>query len=99
MKSILNAKDVPRQLNLNALQEYLALGYIPAPLSILDGIEKLMPGHYLVSEKGMVSTHEYWNVPCGHTEERSEEEGIDQIRKKLLETNRAQFARDFPWET
>jgi asparagine synthase (glutamine-hydrolysing) len=96
MKSILNAKDVPRQLNLNALQEYLALGYIPAPLSILDGIEKLMPGHYLVSEKGMVSTHEYWNVPCGHTEERSEEEWIEQIREKLLETIKAQLVSDVP---
>ncbi len=96
LKSILTAGDVPRQLNLNALQEYLTLGYVPAPLSILDGIEKLIPGHYLVAEKGLVSTHEYWNVPCGQTEVRSEEEWIERLREKLLETIKAQLMSDVP---
>lgn len=96
LKSILKAEDVPRRLNLNALQEYLALGYVPAPLSILDGIEKLLPGHYLVAEKGLISTQEYWNVPDGQTEERSEEEWIELVREKLLETIKAQLVSDVP---
>lgn len=96
MKSILTVEDVPRRLNLQALQEYLALGYVPAPLSILDGIEKLMPGHYLVAEKGSAKTHQYWTVPCGQTEERSEEEWIELIREKLLETIEAQLVSDVP---
>jgi asparagine synthase (glutamine-hydrolysing) len=96
LKSILNVGDVPRQLNVNALHEYLALGYVPAPLSILEGIEKLLPGHYLVAEKGLVSTHEYWNVPCGQTEERSEQDWIELVREKLLETIKAQLVSDVP---
>lgn len=96
MKSILKIGDVPRQLNLSALQEYLTLGYVPAPLSILEGIEKLLPGHYLVAEKGAVSTHEYWNVPFGRTEKRSEEEWLEQLREKLLETIKAQLVSDVP---
>jgi asparagine synthase (glutamine-hydrolysing) len=96
LKSILTARNVPRQLNLNALQEYLALGYVPAPRSILEGIEKLLPGHYLVAEKGLASTHEYWNVPCGETEEHSEEDWIEQVREKLLETIKAQLVSDVP---
>ena len=96
LKSILKAEDVPRRLNLNALQEYLALGYVPAPLSILDGIEKLLPGHYLVAEKGLIGTHIYWNVPDGQTEERSEEEWIELVREKLLETIKAQLVSDVP---
>jgi len=96
MKSILKVGDVPRQLDLSALQEYLALGYVPAPLSILEGIEKLLPGHYLVAENGVVSTQEYWNVPFCQTEERSEEDWIEQVREKLLETIKAQLVSDVP---
>jgi asparagine synthase (glutamine-hydrolysing) len=96
MKSILEVEDVPRRLNPHALREYLALGYVPAPLSILDGIEKLMPGHYLVAEQGLLATHQYWTVPCGQTEEYPEQEWIEQVREKLLETIQAQLVSDVP---
>ncbi len=96
MKSILTAENVSRQLNAHALQEYLALGYVPAPLSMLDGIEKLMPGHYLVAERGSVETRQYWTVPCRQAEERSEEEWIELVREKLLETIEAQLVSDVP---
>lgn len=96
LKSILQAEDVPRRLSLEALQEYLALGYVPAPFSLLEGIEKLMPGHYLVFENGQASTTEYWDVPCDQTEEHSEQEWIERVRAKLLETIEAQLVSDVP---
>src|SRR6267143_6111060 len=46
MKSLLDVCDIPRTLNNQALQEYLALGYVPAPLTMFERIEKLLPGHY-----------------------------------------------------
>jgi len=96
LKSILQADDVPRRLNLAALQEYLALGYVPAPLTMLDGIEKVLPGHYLVADNGRVEDHEYWDVPFGHTEKRSETEWIELVREKLLETVKSQLVSDVP---
>ncbi len=96
LKSILQAEDVPRRLNLAALQEYLALGYVPAPLTMLEGIEKILPGHYLIVEKGRVADHEYWDVPLGQVEARSEEEWIECIREKLLETVKTQLVSDVP---
>jgi asparagine synthase (glutamine-hydrolysing) len=44
LKAILNALDTTPDLDRIALREYLALGYVPAPLSIFDGIEKLEAG-------------------------------------------------------
>ncbi len=96
LKAILQVPGVPRRLNLPALEEYLALGYVPAPLSLLDGIEKLLPGHYLVVEKGRIEDHEYWDLPFGKPEERSEEEWIERIRTKLLEAVRMQLISDVP---
>ncbi len=96
MKSILQLSDVPRRLNLSALEEYLALGYVPAPLSLIEGIEKLLPGHYLVVEQGGIENREYWDVPFGEPEEHSEAEWIEQIRAKLLETVKMQLISDVP---
>lgn len=96
LKAILQANDVPRRLNLVALQEYLALGYVPAPLSMLEGIEKVLPGHYLVVEKGSIQDFEYWDVPVREVETHSEEAWIERIREKLLETIKSQLISDVP---
>jgi asparagine synthase (glutamine-hydrolysing) len=46
----------------NALILYLTFNYIPAPFTIYQGTKKLLPGHYLLWEKGSVSTHKYWDI-------------------------------------
>ncbi len=96
LKSILQAPGVPRRLNIAALQEYLALGYVPSPLTMLDGIQKLLPGHYLVFEKGRVEEKQYWDLPTGQTESHSEEEWLRLVQDKLLETVRSQMVSDVP---
>lgn len=96
LKAILQLADIPRELNPIALQEYLALGYVPAPLCMLAGFEKLMPGHYLVAENGVIEDHEYWDVPFCATEKLSETEWIQRIQSKLLETVKMQMVSDVP---
>jgi asparagine synthase (glutamine-hydrolysing) len=96
LKSILQADNVPRRLNLAALEEYLALGYVPAPLTMLEGIEKVLPGHYLIANSGRVEDHEYWDVPFDRAEKRSEAEWIELVREKLLETVQLQLVSDVP---
>lgn len=96
LKSILQIEGVSRRLNLAALQEYLALGYVPAPLTMFEGIEKVLPGHYLVIAKNGVNDHQYWDVPLDKTEQRTETEWIEIVREKLVETVRAQLVSDVP---
>jgi len=96
MKSLLEVCDIPRTLNSHALQEYLALGYVPAPLTMFEGIEKLLPGHYMVVEKRRVYDQQYWDVPAGPIEIRSENEWIERVREKLLESIRIRMVSDVP---
>jgi asparagine synthase (glutamine-hydrolysing) len=96
LKSILQADNVPRRMNLHALQEYLALGYVPAPLTLLEGIEKILPGHYLIVEKNGIKDHEYWDCPVGPAETRPEGEWIELVREKLVETVKTQLVSDVP---
>jgi asparagine synthase (glutamine-hydrolysing) len=96
IKSILEDPDVPRRIDPHALHEYLALGYVPAPLTMFEGIEKLLPGHALVVERGRVTDHEYWDVAVDRTENRSEAEWIELVREKITESVRIRMISDVP---
>jgi asparagine synthase (glutamine-hydrolysing) len=62
IQALLEDKSVPREMDRNALILYLTFNYIPAPFTIYQGTKKLLPGHYLLWEKGSVSTHKYWDI-------------------------------------
>lgn len=96
LKSLLQAEDVPRRLSLPALSQYLSLGYVPAPHCLIEGVEKLLPGHYLVVENNRVEISQYWDVPIASAEEAPEGVWVERLRDKLLETVRAQLISDVP---
>lgn len=98
LKSILSVAGVPRELNVPALREYLGHGYVPAPLTLFQGIEKLLPGHFLLvePENSRVEQHQYWDVPVANVENHSEQDWIRILQDKLLETIHAQLVSDVP---
>ncbi len=57
------AFDIPKELNFEALKLYLQFAYIPQPLSILQHIKKINPGHYLVLKNGIVEENEWYRLP------------------------------------
>ena len=59
IKAILQ-KNVTRAVNAQAVCEYLAANYVPAPRSFYQGISKLQPGHMLVHEDGEARVLRYW---------------------------------------
>jgi len=63
IKALLVDPDQGRTVNRKALDAYLTFGYIPAPETILDGICKLPPAHYLMWEDGQVRIQQYWAYP------------------------------------
>src|SRR6185436_11420526 len=60
-KALLAHPSVKAELNMDALRQYLSFDYVPAPLSIYEGISKLPSAHVLKVEKGEVTTRRYWN--------------------------------------
>jgi asparagine synthase (glutamine-hydrolysing) len=96
IKAILEDATVSREMNFAALDEYLALGYVPAPLTLFRSIEKLLPGHYLVCERDRVSQYSYWDVDPQTTDNVSEEEWVERVREKLFESIRLRLISDVP---
>jgi asparagine synthase (glutamine-hydrolysing) len=59
LKAILEHPDVPRRLNLAALDLYLSVNYVPGPETLIEGIRKVEPGHLLEWRQGRTRT-EAW---------------------------------------
>jgi asparagine synthase (glutamine-hydrolysing) len=70
LKALLRLPFVNRTVDFEALRHYLVLEYVPSPLSIIEGIRKLSPGHSLVWEaaKGSVRLRQYWDVSLAASE-------------------------------
>lgn len=63
MKSLMAVGLVPKKINSMALCQFLQLTYIPAPLSILEGVYKIRPGHYIkITQSGQLMDRQYWNL-------------------------------------
>src|SRR6266699_3324279 len=62
IQALLVFPDQPRRVNPAAAALYAALGYVPAPLTMIAGISKLPPAHQLVAERSGVTLHRYWDA-------------------------------------
>lgn len=63
LKSLLASGLVSTELDYEAIDVYLRLGFTPAPLSPLAGVRKLRPGHRLIVENAIVREEAYWRYP------------------------------------
>jgi asparagine synthase (glutamine-hydrolysing) len=70
-------------IDLTALEGYLALGYFVAPATPYRGVYKLLPGHWLHAKDGRIETREYWDVAEFDTDTRSDDEILDEIDERL----------------
>jgi asparagine synthase (glutamine-hydrolysing) len=66
MKGILYHSEIDRTLDLDGLNCYLRINYVPAPYTLVEGIEKLLPGHVLTWQSGRTQVESYWGCPILH---------------------------------
>jgi asparagine synthase (glutamine-hydrolysing) len=96
LKSILEIPGFKREIDPAALQEYLALGYVPAPLSMLKGIEKLPPGTLLIADQEGITQERYWQLADSVPIEKSEAEWASDIAESLEDSVVSQMVSDVP---
>ncbi len=62
LKAILAHPAVKPELDLDAFRHYVSFDYVPAPMSIFKGIQKLPAAHVLTVENGEATTRRYWDL-------------------------------------
>lgn len=99
VKALLKSGIVEGNIDSHALSDYLSLGYILAPKTILKGVKKLLPGHYLILEKGTVQTRKYWNLSeCFFTRDNvsSEKKFLEGLEYHIKKAVKRRMLSDVP---
>lgn len=98
LKALLTLPQIERRVDPRALDAYISLGYVPAPYTMIRGISKLQPGHYLVLEGQRLHTHEFWHASyqAGDGARQSDAELIQATRERVEQAVRSQLMSDVP---
>ncbi|MBU4372319.1 MAG: asparagine synthase (glutamine-hydrolyzing) [Proteobacteria bacterium] len=100
IKSLLADPTVRKEIDLEALDLYLSLNYIPAPHTIFKNIRKLRPGHILTVCDGVLKEERFWDIapgmPADASEARDFEETKATLFRTLEEAVRSQMVADVP---
>jgi asparagine synthase (glutamine-hydrolysing) len=98
LKTLLIHPHVPREVNLQALDLYLSLYYVPSPFCILRDVHKLLPGHYTLIDEGGSRTQEFWKPirEPNPTNKLSEIHFATQTKAIVEDAVRRQIVSDVP---
>ena len=96
IKSLLLDPALPRELDLEGLDDYLTYGYVAGPRTIFRAVRKLPPAHYLVWQDGRITIERYWDVVLTGEDRRPEAELVEELRALLSEAIRIRLVSDVP---
>lgn len=98
LKGLLAHPDVRQRIDPQALEEYLAFGYVPDPGTIFHGIRKVAPGHWLTWRGGEPepTPRQYWDVPFRTGTCPSTNDAAGQLRSLLDDSVKSQMVSDVP---
>ncbi|NUQ66135.1 MAG: asparagine synthase (glutamine-hydrolyzing) [Pirellulales bacterium] len=96
LKSLLEIPDAPREMDPQALDEYLTYQYVPYPRTILRGIAKVPPGHRAVYRDGELSVRPYWQPDFNLEEDRPADEYSSQLRELLTSSVQMRLQSEVP---
>lgn len=94
IKAILE-HDIKREVDLEALNMYLRILYVPAPQTMFKGIKKLEPGSYLMYKNKKIDIKKYWD-PKDFINFTNKREVEDKILKIMKDSVRLQMISDRP---
>ena len=101
IKAILEHK-IKREVDLDALNHYFRLMYVPAPLTMFKNIYKLPQAHWLkLSAQGRLEIQKYWEISSfavsdAATEKQGKDFYIQQIQTLMKQSVKGQLISDRP---
>lgn len=98
LKALLVHPELEKQLDQCAVEEYMALGYVPEPRSIIQSVAKLEPGHTLTFQHGQTDARprQYWDIPGQPNECFDEQQLGDELLDRLGTAVRRRMIADVP---
>jgi asparagine synthase (glutamine-hydrolysing) len=75
LTALVRAPGVKREIDVRAVGEYLAHGYVRGPRTLVQAVRKLPPGSYALWQFGNLREVRYWSAPDGEAAEHRRWQG------------------------
>lgn len=99
LKALMELPGFPRRLNLEALEHYLAFGFVPGQMCLLDGVRKLPQGHAMTFDvdADWLNVWRYWQLPAADpSPSRGDDELLSELERLLEDSVSRQLVADVP---
>ena len=97
IKALLAFEGIPRDVDVDALREYLSLRYTCAPRTMFKGIGKLPPGHMMSVEEGRRrEPRRYWDLRFEPKAALTDQEALAEIEERVTQSVRLRLMSDVP---
>lgn len=96
IRGILLHSEMPKEVDLQALDEFMVIGFTSTPRTLFKGIKKLPPAHYLTIKNQQISIKKYWEISYNTFPERSKKELVEEFRENLSECVKMHLMSDVP---
>ena len=95
-QAVLKHPSVSREVDLEAIDNYLSFLCVPAPMTAFKQVRKLEPGHWLRWKGGEIETYRYWQPDFSKKIKISEAEAIEETTRILRESTRLRMISEVP---
>jgi len=97
IKAILADPSIKREIAPELIDRFLTFKYVPGEQTLLKGIQKLAPGHYLLVKNGNAMVRQYWDLQFEETRQNmSVEEAESNLLALLTKTVQLHMIADVP---
>lgn len=96
LPSLLQGLPQRPELDLNAIDLYLSLQYIPDPLTVYQGAYKLEAAHSLIWQKGTLEKKRYWRLDYSPKWAQPDSELEESLRQRLRQAVQMRMLSDVP---
>jgi asparagine synthase (glutamine-hydrolysing) len=96
VKALLVDPEVSRELDPMSLDQFLTYEYVLAPRTMLKGVHKIPPAHFLRYRGGQASVHRYWDAADVELRDWKDEDAATALKSALQTAVSRQLMADVP---
>ena len=96
IKALLVQPDVSREVDLEALDQFLTYEYVLTPRTMFSAVRTVPPAHYLLYQHGAVRVERYWDVASVSVRDWADDEAAAALRESLGRAVSGQMMSDVP---
>ncbi len=96
IQALLQVRGLSREIDKEAIDDYLTFGYVPAPRSAFAAIRKVPPGHTLTLHGEDVAIQRYWRPAFAPKLPLTIDQAAEQVRTRIEDAVKVRLMSDVP---